>query len=630
MKPRFLFKTLYLLAVFSLFAFRWGPSSFPDARAQQTIPESHRLIVKFRSESMRQDTLNSDSLNALMAKLNVRTITPLFPDEATLPAVHADSRREFGFERVYILEMPESTDMNGAVTELSADPGVEYAEIDHIGYGAVIPNDVQFPNQWSLHNTGQNACNVDADIDAAEAWGLNKGKTSTVIAVIDTGVDLNHPDLTGKTVAGYDYANNDSNPMDDHGHGTHVSGISAALSNNNTGITGICWNCKIMPLKALNASNWGYYSWWTSSLVFAADHGASVINMSMGGTSDSVTLHDAIRYAYNKNIPVAVAMMNDGNSTPYYPAHYPEVIAVGSTDCNDARSSFSNYGNHIDVVAPGSSILSSLWNNTYASWSGTSMATPHVTGVIGLIRSVNPNYSVPQILNILKITAEDQVGPVGEDVPGWDPYFGGGRLNAYNAVQYTLTAQKSTFKSQGVNDGLILESSESGNTGGTTNNTSTLLSIGDGAQDRQYKAFLSFNTAVLPNGAVVTKAQLKIQVQGFVGGNMFTPTKTLGNLLMDIRKPYFGTNASLTADDFQFVADSNGVGVLSSIPGTGWHTVTLKSAAYPFINLTGTTQFRLRFQKDDNDDLGADYLKVYSGDAPVTNRPQLIVEYYVP
>jgi len=187
-----------------------------------------------------------------------------------------------------------------------------------------------------------------------------------------------------------------------------------------------------------------------------------------------------------------------------------------------------------------------------------------------------------------------------------------------------------TFKSIGLQDGWILESSETSNKGGAMNKTTTLLYVGDNAQDKQYRSILSFNTAGLPDNAKVTKVQLKIKVQGFVGGNMFTPTKTLGNLLMDIRKPYFGSTANLVVDDFQAAADSNGVGVLSSVPGTGWRTVTLKSDAYKFINLASSTQYRLRFQKDDNDDLGADYLKIYSGDAPAASRPQLIVEYYIP
>jgi len=186
-----------------------------------------------------------------------------------------------------------------------------------------------------------------------------------------------------------------------------------------------------------------------------------------------------------------------------------------------------------------------------------------------------------------------------------------------------------TIKSIGSQDGWILESSETSNQGGTLNSTATLLYVGDDAQDKQYKSFLSFDTSGLPDNATITKVQLKFNIKAFIGGNMFTPTKTLGNLLMDILSPFYGTSADLELVDFQSTLGQKNVGVLASVPAKGWYTVTLKDTAFPFIDPAGTTQFRLRFKKDDNDDLGADYLKIYSGDAGDVNSPQLIVEYYV-
>jgi len=196
----------------------------------------------------------------------------------------------------------------------------------------------------------------------------------------------------------------------------------------------------------------------------------------------------------------------------------------------------------------------------------------------------------------------------------------------YDLVNFINTS----FDSTGGQDGWILESSETSNQGGKTNSIANLLYIGDSPQNNQFKSFLSFDTSGLPDGAVVTKLRLKLKVQGFVGGNMFTPTKTLGNLVMDISDPYFGTNADLVAGDFQAGASKNDIGLLGSVSGAGWRTVTLKSTAYPFINVAGTTQLSLRFQTDDNNDLNADYLKIFSGDAPAASRPQLLVEYYVP
>jgi len=179
-------------------------------------------------------------------------------------------------------------------------------------------------------------------------------------------------------------------------------------------------------------------------------------------------------------------------------------------------------------------------------------------------------------------------------------------------------------------DGWVLESSETSNQGGTLNTAATLLNVGDAVDDKQYKSLLSFNTSGLPDQIVITKVKLKIKIQGFAGGNMFTPTNTLGNLLIDIRKSRFGTSANLELVDFQSAANQNNVGVLASAPSAGFYTIILQSTAYDFINLKGTTQFRLRFQKDDNDDLGADYLKIFSGNAPAANRPRLIVEYVIP
>jgi len=198
------------------------------------------------------------------------------------------------------------------------------------------------------------------------------------------------------------------------------------------------------------------------------------------------------------------------------------------------------------------------------------------------------------------------------------------------AYEGSIPTTKNTYNPTASQDGWILESSETSNKGGTLNSTATLLYVGDNAQDKQYKSILSFNTTSLPDNAVITKVQVKVNVQGFVGGNMFTPTKTLGNLLMDINKPYFGASAGLVTSDFQAAASRNNIGVVSSIPGTGWRTIILKNTAYPYINLTGTTQLRFRFQKDDNDDLGNDYLKIFSGNASAASSPQLIVEYYVP
>jgi parallel beta-helix repeat protein len=344
-------------------------------------------------------------------------------------------KQALGLSRIYVLTLPSSTNLQEALSAFSVDPAVEYAEPDFVGWGGGTPDDEWFDQQWNLHNTGQSGGEFDADVDAIEAWDISAGVTSTIVSIIDTGVDLDHPDLADKVVPGYDFVNGDATPQDDHGHGTHVAGIAAAVTNDGVGVAGVCPGCRVMPIKALNESNWGYYSWWADAIEYAVDHGAHVINMSMGGTGDSQVLHDAVLYAYRARVPIVAAMMNDGDSIPYYPAVFTETIAVGSTDRYDSRSSFSNFGDHIDLVAPGTSIMSAVWDDGYAAWNGTSMATPHTVGVLGLMHSVRPGYTVEELRDILRMTADDQVGPSNEDKKGWDPYFGSGRLNAARAVQ---------------------------------------------------------------------------------------------------------------------------------------------------------------------------------------------------
>jgi subtilisin family serine protease len=290
-----------------------------------------------------------------------------------------------------VLELQEGVDVLQAIEELAADPSIEYAEPDYVLTTAVIPNDLSFGQQWGMNNTGQliiygttqSSGKPDADIDLPEAWNITRGSRDTIIAIIDTGVDLTHPDLASKLVPGYNFISTSSPPQDDGGHGTHVAGTAAAATNNATGVAGVCWECRIMPIKALGV-NAGSTTTVSAAIRYAVDHGAHVINLSLGGPAGNETLLSAVRYAYAANVPIVAAMMNEGSSVAYYPAAYPETIAVGSTDKMDLRSDFSSYGNHIDLSAPGSEILSTYWvtpnQHNYAYLWGTSMATPTSPG----------------------------------------------------------------------------------------------------------------------------------------------------------------------------------------------------------------------------------------------------------
>ncbi len=425
-------------------------SKTESTRAPVSSSSPVRIIIK-----MRQDLANPlvptghTTLDAAMDRFDVHSVVPLFD------ANNGDTtlKQELGLDRIYVLTLPSSSDMADALAAFSVDPAVVYAEPDFVGYGAGIPNDQWFAYQWNLDNTGQSGGELDADVDAPEAWDISLGVTSTVLAIIDTGVDLDHPDLAEKIVGGRSFVTDTTLYQDDHGHGTHVAGIAAAVTDNTIGAAGVCPNCRVMPLKALNSDNWGHYSWWISAIEYVVNNGAQVINMSMGGTGYSQALHEAVRYAYNANIPIVAAMMNDGDETLYYPAAFTETIAIGATDRYDDRSTFSNYGDHIDLVAPGTDILSTLWDDTYAIWDGTSAATPHVAGTIGLINAVRPGYTIEELRTVLRATGDDQVGPSNEDKAGWDQYFGSGRLNVNQAVRYVVPPVEAII--DGPTEGLI-------------------------------------------------------------------------------------------------------------------------------------------------------------------------------
>lgn len=293
------------------------------------------------------------------------------------------------------------------------------------------PDDPLFSYQWGLHNTGQTGGTEDADIDAPEAWGIITGTNEVMIAVIDTGVDYTHDDLDDgrvRTDIDKDYVNDDDDAKDDHGHGTHVAGTIAAETNNGLGVAGVMWQAQILPLKVCDSQGSCNGDDVAAAISYAADQGANAINMSLGG-SCSQTIADAVNYAYfEKGVIIVAAAGNSGLSIGY-PAKHPPVIAVGATDYNDERAYFSSYGNELDVVAPGVDIWSTVPNNGYDSFKGTSMASPHVAGVAGLLLAQRPDLSAGQVREILHQSADD----LGED--GFDRYYGYGRVNAYQALQ---------------------------------------------------------------------------------------------------------------------------------------------------------------------------------------------------
>lgn len=382
----------------------------------------------------------------------------------------------------FTVRFPYGSDIDRIIAEYNKLEEVEYAEPDYIDSGAggngFTPDDKLYNRQWGLHNDGtfpQSQPKAGIDINIEEAWTVTTGDSNIIVAILDSGGRLNHPEFAGRIwlnhkeisgnskdddnngyvddYRGWDFVNKDNDPTDDHGHGTNVGSIAGSTGNNNLGYAGVDWNCKLMFLKVLSSDNTGYQSNFTAAIYYAVDHGARVINMSIGGSSPSNIYRDAVGYALEKNVTIVACMMNNNVETPYYPAAFPGVIAVGSIDPNGKRTqpffwdskSGSNYGSHISVVGPGNYIygLSYSSDTNYGTyWGGTSQATPHVTGVVALMLAHNPDLTPTEIKTILEETARDGIGRPEEDTPGWDKYHGWGLIDAYKALTYTISGRK--------------------------------------------------------------------------------------------------------------------------------------------------------------------------------------------
>jgi len=453
-------KKLFLL-IFILFQY----GSF--AQTTKKI-NNNRLIIKFKSSigveyriPQSDKKFNHEELDNINKKNRVQSI------------ILSGNKKK---KDTYILNFESNQNIDHLIKQYKNSNLFEYVEPDFIGVGGgkkiklqSIPNDTYFSRQYGLYNDGTfslSSATNDADIDMDLGWDIEQGDQSIIVAVLDSGIKLDHPEFSGRLwtnpnetlngidddnngyiddINGWDFANNDDDPTDDHGHGTNVTGIIGANSNNNLGYSGVDWNCKLMIGKILDENNSGYYSWWTDGIYYAVDNGAKVINMSVGGSGFSSSMKDAIDYAYNNGVTVVACMMNENNNTTFYPAGYQNTIAVGATNPNDERSapffwsttSGSNYGNHIDVVAPGNYIYgldhqSDTNYNFY--WGGTSQAAPLVTGLSSLLLAQDADKTPDDIRSIIRSTAEDQLGNISEDISGFDIYYGYGRVNAYEAL----------------------------------------------------------------------------------------------------------------------------------------------------------------------------------------------------
>jgi thermitase len=325
------------------------------------------------------------------------------------------------------LPLPSVSAFTGNIRPLSF---VKYIEPDMKFQIQFTPNDLYWNMQWGPQK-----------IQADWAWNTTLGNSSVLVAIVDTGIDYNHPDLSRNYVpSGYNWVANNSDPKDDFGHGTHVAGIIAAVTNNSEGIAGLA-QVRIMAEKSFDASGMGYDDWIAEGIIHAAQKGAKIISMSFGG-SDSQLIHDAIKAAYNNGSLFVAAAGNANTDVKMYPAAYPEVVSVAATDSFDDKASFSNFGDWIELSAPGVDVYSTLptyevtlnsygYPMNYGSLSGTSMACPHVSGLAALVWSHYSTKTRDWLRLWLRYTADD-IGALGFDV-----YYGYGRINARKALTET-------------------------------------------------------------------------------------------------------------------------------------------------------------------------------------------------
>jgi predicted outer membrane repeat protein len=353
--------------------------------------------------------------------------------------------------------------LEAVINELVNDPDIEFAEPDFI-YGInVIPNDTYFEQQWALNNTGQTGGLNDADIDAVEAWDISTGSKDVIVGIIDSGIDYLHDDLKTNVfqnpneiegngidddenglvddVYGYDFYNDDNDPFDDNGHGTHVAGIIGAATNNETGVAGLAWQTRILPIKFSGSDGTGSSSAALSAIEYAVDMGAMVLNLSWGGTAYSEALFQTISGAEKTGVLFVTSAGNsatDNDLVPHYPSSYelPNIISVAASNENDLAADFSNWGiTSVDLCAPGKTILSTLPDNYYGYMSGSSMAAPFVTGSIALVYSQFPEMSYLEVKQQLLATVDYKETFIGKNLTA-------GRLNTFNALS------KQTYQNQ--------------------------------------------------------------------------------------------------------------------------------------------------------------------------------------
>jgi len=384
----------------------------------------------------------SNELKNLLISENAELILRPFPEYESSDTLSLSPSGELvkkiDLSRIYKIRFSERGDLNSVIKKLLRIPGVIFAEkIPRLQFMSTFPNDPYFDLQWGLHNTGQAGGTPDADIDAPEAWDIFRGTPSVKIGIIDAGVKADHEDLSGKVSGELEYT---------LAHGTHVAGIASAQTNNNIGVAGTDWYAMIHSEDISSFNPEEIYN----DIVDAVDAGSDVLNNSWGGPDYSTLIRWAFHYAYEMNVVPIAAMGNDYMERVNWPAAFTCVVAVGATNNDDERSSYSTWGNHIDVVAPGGvnpypyndeHDIFSTWTGDpdYRFLAGTSMASPFVSGLASLLKGFRPDYTNDDIMWVIRISSEDINNA---SYPGWDVYTGYGRINVHIALKYSLLPYK--------------------------------------------------------------------------------------------------------------------------------------------------------------------------------------------
>ncbi len=387
-------------------------------------------------------------------------------DKETIIATHGGRKKkqlkgDSGFER---LELAAGRDVKTAVLQLLLNPQVQFAEPNFvIAKEDVNPNDPRFQEQWALNNSGQDGGQFGSDIRARSAWDKTKGALSTVIAVIDSGIDFTHPDLTINQwtnalpsaegdLHGWDFVANNREIKDEQGHGTAVAGIIAAEGNNALGITGVMWRAGLMSLRVLDNTGTGDVGDAVEAIDYAVAHGAQIINLSWGTTGESIALKEAIERAIRRDVVVVCSAGNNGqdlDATPYYPASFglKDLIAVSATDNRDQLASWSNWDSRKVVVgAPGTNTLTTQRGGGYWRVSGTSAAAPIVSGIAGLLKTVSPAASTGNISQAISKSVRQNVSLSGK-------VSSGGVVDAAGALEKIHSNQSPPFSPPGLGSG---------------------------------------------------------------------------------------------------------------------------------------------------------------------------------